>query len=61
MYKPGDVVMVKDNNMPVTITIIVSGTGNIGYAGTYTDFYKGEPVVMEYGWIPHGLILKKLN
>ncbi len=61
MYKPGDVVMVKDVRMPVTLTTIVSGTGNIGYAGTYTAFYQGQPVVMEIGWIPHGLILEKLN
>ncbi len=53
--------MVKDVRMPVTLTTIVSGTGNIGYAGTYTAFYQGQPVVMEIGWIPHGLILEKLN
>ena len=53
MYKPGDIVMVKGENAPVTITKIVSETGIIGYAGTYIDYYSGKQIMMELTWIPH--------
>ena len=53
MYKPGDVVMVRGHESPVTITKIVSETGIIGYAGTYINYYNDKPIMMELAWIPH--------
>lgn len=57
-YKVGDTIYVAECKEPITVTNVMAGSGTVGYGGTYTAFWNGQPVQMSYGWIPEGLIIK---
>lgn len=53
-YKIGDKVRIKNDKSLYTLTGYVS---DFGYSAEYTEYYKGEAVIMKVSWLPDALIV----